>query len=92
MDTAPSVAPTPRRAPSFLRGYVHGANAAAAYLGIDRKAFRSWRDDPTLQGAELLQPRIIRGEAYYCLAKLDRFMDPGLNPPDATIANHLHSE
>ena len=66
-----------------IRGYVRGCRSAAAYLDIDRKTFRSWRDDPVIPESvrRLLQPRIIRGESYYRLENLDRFMSPANNPP-----------
>ena len=64
-----------------LRGYMRGTTAAAAYCGVDRKTFRSWRDDPAQPDLlrKLLTPRIIRGESYYRLSNLDRFMDPTNN-------------
>jgi hypothetical protein len=73
-------------------GYLRGASAAAAYCGVDRKTFRSWRDDPVQpeQLKKLLQPRIIRGESYYKISNIDRFMDPANNAPDAvTRGAHL---
>ena len=72
-----------------LRGYVRGAAGAAAYVGIDRKTFRDWRDDPEMSHAQLLRPRIIRGDTYYALRKLDEFMDPDNNPPGAAIEVHF---
>jgi hypothetical protein len=69
--------------------YLRGASKAAAYLGVSRKAFREWRDDPTVHRRELLAPRIIRGDSYYCIARLDQFMEPASNAPGATIDNHL---
>jgi len=79
----------PRQMRGILPGYVRGSEGAARYLGIDRKTFRSWRDDPEIARTELLKPRIIRGEAYYCIERLDRFMDPKNNAPGAAIENHL---
>jgi hypothetical protein len=73
-------------------GYVRGTTAAAAYCNVDRKTFRSWRDDNTQsdQLRKLLQPRIIRGESYYKIANIDRFMDPVNNAPDEeTRGRHL---
>jgi hypothetical protein len=82
-----------RRVRPVLRGHVRGAAAAATYLGIDRKTFRNWRDDPEMARAELLRPRIIRGDTYYSLRKLDEFMDPENNPPGAAIEDHfLHAD
>jgi hypothetical protein len=68
----------PRPGKVGLRGYLRGSGAAAVYCGIGRKAFRSWRDDPCLPDhlRRLLAPRIIRGDCYYRIANLDRFMDP----------------
>ena len=45
-------APRQRSAPA-MRGYLKGVRAAATYCGVDRKTFRSWRDDPTLGNREL---------------------------------------
>ena len=72
-----------------LRGYIKGVANAAAYIAIDLKTFRLWRDDPNLTHRHLLQPRIIRGDTYYSLRNLDAFMDPAKNPPDASIVNHF---
>ena len=74
-------ASTPPRIKSELRGYVRGSRAAAVYCGVDRKTFRSWRDDPAQSEMlrKLLKPRVIRGESYYRLSNLDRFMDPANN-------------
>lgn len=76
----PLVKPAPR-------GYLRGCRSAAAYLSVDRKTFRSWRDDPQLPDhvRRLLLPRIIRGESYYRVASLDRFMDPVNNIPDEDL-------
>ncbi len=78
-----------RRRQKVLPGYVRGATNAAEYLGIDRRTFNQWRDDPEVGHNEFLKPRIIRGEAYYSIEKLDRFMDPKCNPPGAVIENNL---
>ncbi len=80
-----------RRSPKVLPGYVRGATNAARYLGIDRRTFNEWRADPEVGHNELLKPRIIRGEAYYSIEALTRFMDPKNNPPGAVIENHLLS-
>jgi hypothetical protein len=81
---------TPRRIrKQALRGYLYGVEAAASYLGISRSAFRSWRDDAAMPGRELLQPRIIRGDSYYSIRKLDTFMDPANNPPGAVTECHI---
>lgn len=72
-----------------LRGYLYGVEAAANYLGVSRSAFRSWRDDPAMPHRELLQPRIIRGDSYYSIRKLDAFMDPKNNPPGAVTECHI---
>lgn len=72
-----------------IRGYLHGSRRAAEYLDIDRQTFRGWRDDTEMAHRELLQPRIIRGEPYYRIANLDRFMDPANNPPGAEIVDHF---
>lgn len=88
------VAPKPVRvAPTAtLVGYLRGSTAAAAYCGVDRKTFRRWRDDNLQpeQLKKLLQPRIIRGESYYKVTNIDRFMDPANNAPDEiTRGAHL---
>lgn len=72
---------------SMPRGYVRGSKAAAAYLNVDRKTLRSWRDDPAVPDhlRQLLKPRIIRGESYYRLENLDRFMEPANNVPQDAL-------
>lgn len=67
-----------------IRGYLRGSLASAVYCGVGPKAFRSWRDDPSLPDhlRRLLAPRIIRGDCYYRIANLDRFMDPINNLTD----------
>jgi hypothetical protein len=37
----------------LMRGYICGDRDAARYLGVDRKAFRQWADDTTVNGREL---------------------------------------
>ena len=75
--------------PTPVRGYLRGSALAARYVGAgDRKTFRQWRDDPEIAHRELLQPRIIRGQPYYKISKLDQFMDPALNAPGATILDN----
>ena len=73
-----------------FRGYLRGCEAAAAYCGVGRKAFRSWRDDPCLPDhlRRLLVPRIIRGDSYYRMSNLDRFMDPINNQPGEDLEFH----
>ncbi len=83
-------APTLRPIKPVQRGYLRGCRAAADYCGVDRKTFRSWRDDVALADGlrGLLKPRIIRGESYYRLANLDRFMDPVNNLTDENLTFH----
>lgn len=70
------------------RGYLHGDAEAAKYLGgIDRKTFRRWQDDPDTPQRYLLKARIIRGQKYYRISNLDRFMDPALNTQDPRNPN-----
>lgn len=80
----------PLRDKPVQRGYVRGCRAAADYCGVDRKTFRSWRDDVALADGlrGLLKPRIIRGESYYRIANLDRFMDPVNNLADEDLTFH----
>lgn len=79
---------TPRAARE-IRGYFRGSRRAAAFLDIDRQTLRNWRDDPTIAHRELLQPRIIRGDPYYRISNLEKFMDPANNAPGSEIVNHV---
>ena len=47
------------------------------------------RGYPTLAHRDLLAPRIIRGDSYYCIKNLDMFMDPSRNPPGAVTECHV---
>lgn len=59
-----------------LRGYVQGAPAAAAYLGVERRFF-------VRHILPHVRARIIEGRSFYSLKALDAFMDPDRNPPGA---------
>lgn len=74
------------------RGYIHGAKAAAAYLGVTRQTLAIWQVSPRLSEdlRALLQPRVIRGRTYYAIGKLDRFMDPA-NNTEATINPNIRA-
>ena len=66
-----------------IRGYLRGTAAAGRYCGVNRKAFREWRESVDIAEdlRALLEPRIIHGWPYFRIAKLDRFMEPANNPP-----------
>jgi hypothetical protein len=84
MESSKLDAKAPQARHGLVKGYVRGSRAAAEYLDIDRKTFRSWREDQTIADdlRRLLRPRVIRGESYYRIVSLDRFMDPINNIDD----------
>lgn len=75
-----------------MNGYLQGDAELCRYLGgIDRKTLWRWLHDASLKRRELLKPRVIRGQKYYRIANVERFMDPALNTEDTGHNPNLYS-